>query len=89
MLFEDMLLELRSGSKFYREAWTNNGDFIFMFPGAEDTIIPRDSLHSVMIGRLSTNMMTRIDKKEGGSIIVGWTPSSSDLFGDDWVEKNA
>ena len=88
MLFEDVFINLRSGTRLHREAWEDSGDYIFMFPGTEDQVVPRDSLHSVMLGRVSTNMMSRIDKRVGDSVMVGWTPSSEDLFADDWSEKD-
>jgi hypothetical protein len=42
-----------------------------------------------MIGRLTANMLSRIDRKMGDSIMVGWTPNADDLFADDWVLKGA
>lgn len=93
MDFGRALNVLKESGKVCRKGWNGKGMFIYMTTG---TIVPVVNLKPETANHLFGNRLLECDacvgigshidmKAADGSITIGWNPSQSDMFADDWM----
>jgi hypothetical protein len=88
--FSDALEALKDGYKVAREGWNGKGMFIYLVKG--QTVEPRElrneadeHVGSELPHDTEIKINSHIDMKAAdGSIVVGWSPSQTDLLAEDW-----
>lgn len=90
MNFGAALHGLKDGAKQAREGW--DGEFVYLVKG---TTIPSSRLRGEALDHVGyqgkdgdplVTINSHIDMKAAdGSIVVGWTPSQTDMLAEDWT----
>lgn len=88
--FSDALIAAKNGKKIYREGWNGKGMFVSLSPGVSS--LPADSFWSSHNKRYAEENGGFAEvspslsfKNAQGVIVMGWVPSTGDMFWDDWV----
>lgn len=87
--FDQALIQLKAGQKVAREGWNGKGMWVSKGDGCTD--LPADQFwnphareHANNNGGVATVQPYLLMKNAQGEIQMGWAPTQSDLFADDW-----
>ena len=85
MKFAEAFELARCGRRIAREGWNGKGQFVYCQEGS--VIDPAQAKNPTLAAfENPITIRPHLDLKTvDGSIIVGWTPSTGDLFADDWA----
>jgi|WetSurMetagenome_2_1015567.scaffolds.fasta_scaffold00947_2 hypothetical protein len=94
LTFSQALEEAKGGAKIYRDGWNGKGQFLSMAPAAKG--VPYTSIWSKHCREFASkqpegvvNVAPSLTLKNAqGELVMGWVPSTGDLFAEDWVSEN-
>jgi hypothetical protein len=92
LTFEEALQSVKHGSKAYREGWNGKGMFISLAPGFKqvksEAIWSRHGReHAEKTGGHIDVAPSLTLKNAQDQLVMGWVPSTGDLFAEDWVAE--
>ena len=88
--FGEALEALKSGEKVTRKGWNGNGQYLVANANATVTDAdkiwnPHNRKHAESIGGKITVSPYITLKNSQDELVMGWTPSTGDLFANDWL----
>lgn len=91
LTFSEALEHAKKGLKVYRDGWNGKGQFLSFVPGA---LVPADKIwskhgraHAEASGGLVWVAPSLTLKNAQGQLVMGWVPSTGDLFAEDWQSE--
>jgi hypothetical protein len=92
LTFEEALQSVKQGSRIYRAGWNGKNQFLSLAPG--NSHLPAGSIWSrhgrefaELLGGSIAVAPSLTLKNSQDQLVMGWVPSTGDLFAEDWVAE--
>lgn len=84
--FAVALTRLKAGHRVARQGWNGHGMFVYLVPGAAETVTPGSPLANAFPAGTSLTRGAYLMLKTAGGDLIPWLASQADLLADDWIE---